>query len=351
MCTQPHIIAKETYMKFLETNLGDPELFPGTKEIESKLISFISNLLNAPKTATGLMGSGGTESNITAIWLARKLTGKKENIIPKSAHFSFEKIASIMNINLVTIPLNKDYCMDISKIRKKISNNTATVVGIAGSTELGTIDPIPELSEICKDENIFLHIDAAFGGFVIPFLRELGYDVPDFDFSLKGVNSISIDAHKMGYSAIPLGALIIRNHKWLDEISVETPYISGKKQAGILATRSGGPVAAAYAVAKYLGREGYKNLVKRCMNTTKYTEKKINDLGLSLVVKPTMNVIGVKLKNPSKVIRKLTELGWKVNKMDRLSSIRIVLMPHITKEIIDNFIPDLEKACREVGEL
>ena len=87
------------------------------------------------------------------------------------------------------------------------------------------------------------------------------------------------------------------------------------------------------------------------MNITRYTEKKINNLGLSLVVKPTMNVIGVKLKNPSKVIRKLTDLGWKVNKMDRLSSIRIVLMPHITKEIIDKFIPDLEKACREVGEL
>jgi len=351
MCTQPHTIAKEVYMKFLETNLGDPELFPGTKEIETKLISFISDLLNAPKTATGLIGSGGTESNITAIWLAKKLTGKKEIVIPESAHFSFEKIASIMDIKLTTIPLNKDYCMNISNIRKKISKNTAAVVGIAGSTELGTIDPIPELSEICKDENIFLHIDAAFGGFVIPFLKELGYQVPDFDFNLKGVSSISIDAHKMGYSAIPLGALIIRNDKWLDKISVETPYISGKKQAGILATRSGGPIAAAYAVAKYLGKEGYKNMVRRCMDTTKYTEKKINDLGLSLVVKPTMNVIGVKLKNPSKVVKKLTDLGWKVNKMDRLSSIRIVLMPHVTKEIIDNFIPNLEKACREVGEL
>ena len=351
MCTQPHNIAKETYMKFLETNLGDPELFPGTKEIETKLISFISNLLNAPKTAAGSIGSGGTESNITAIWLAKNLTGKKEVIIPESAHFSFEKIASIMDIKLTTIQLNKDYCMDISNVRKKISKDTATVVGIAGSTELGTIDPIPELSEICRDENIFLHIDAAFGGFVIPFLKELGYDVPDFEFRLKGVSSISIDAHKMGYSAIPLGALIIRNDKWLDEISVETPYISGKKQAGFLATRSGGPVAAAYAVAKYLGKEGYKNLVKRCMNTTKYTEKKIKYSGLSLVVKPTMNVIGVKLKNPSKVTRKLTEFGWKVNKMDRLSSIRIVLMPHVTNEIIDDFIPDLEKACREVGEL
>ena len=351
MCTQPHFIAKAVYMNFLETNLGDPRLFPGTKEIETKLISFISNLLNAPKTAAGLIGSGGTESNITAIWLAKNLTRKKEVIIPENAHFSFEKIASIMDIKLKTIPLTKDYNVNISDVRKKINKDTATVVGIAGSTELGSIDPIPDLSEICRDENIFLHIDAAFGGFIIPFLKELKYDIPDFDFSLKGVSSISVDVHKMGCSVIPLGVLFVRERKWLDEISVKTPYISSEKQVGILATRSGGPVAAAYAVTKYLGREGYKNLVKKCMDTTKYTEKKINDIGLSLVVKPTMNVLGIKLKNPSKVVHKLTELGWKVNKMDRLSSVRIVLMPHITKEIIDNFIPDLEKVCKEIGEI
>ena len=351
MCTQPHFIAKAVYMNFLETNLGDPGLFPGTKEIETKLISFISNLLNAPKTAAGLIGSGGTESNITAIWLAKNLTRKKEVIIPENAHFSFEKIASIMDIKLITIPLTKDYHLDISDVRKNIKKDTAAVIGIAGSTELGSIDPIPDLSEICRDENIFLHVDAAFGGFIIPFLKELNYDIPDFDFSLKGVSSVSVDAHKMGCSVIPLGALIVKEKKWLEEISVKTPYISSEKQAGILATRSGGPVASAYAVTKYLGREGYKNLVKQCMDTTKYTEKKINGIGLSLIVKPTMNVLGVKLKNPSKVVQKLTELGWKVNNMDRLSSIRIVLMPHITKEIIDNFIPDLEKVCKEIGEI
>ena len=351
MCTQPHNIAKEVYIKFLETNLGDPELFPGSKEIEKKLIRFIVSILNAPKTATGIIGSGGTESNITAIWLAKNITGKKELIIPKSAHFSFEKIASLMDIKLVNMPLDEDYCMDISDIRKKINKNTCAIVGIAGSTELGTIDPISELSEICYDENIFLHIDAAFGGFVIPFLKKMGYDITDFDFNLKGVSSVSIDAHKMGCSAIPLGALIIRNNKWLDKISVKTPYISGKKQAGILATRSAGPVAAAYAVTKYLGVEGYKNIVRKCMDTTRYTEKKINDLGLKLIVKPTMNVLGIKLKSPSKVSKNLTKLGWKVNKMDRLSAIRIVLMPHVTKEIIDDFIPDLKKACKEAKEL
>ena len=134
-------------------------------------------------------------------------------------------------------------------------------------------------------------------------------------------------------------------------VSVKTPYISTKKQPGILATRSGGPVAAAYAVSKFLGIKGYKDLIKRCMNVTKYTVEKIDNIDLNLVIKPTMNVIGIRLKNPSKVVKRLTQYGWKVNNMERLSAVRIVIMPHITKEIIDKFIPDLKKVCKEVGEL
>ncbi|KYK33707.1 MAG: tyrosine decarboxylase MnfA, partial [Thermoplasmatales archaeon SG8-52-3] len=340
MCTQSHFIAKKAYLKFLETNLGDPELFPGTREMEKKLLSFFIELLNAPKSSNGLITSGGTESNITAIWIAKKLTGKNEIIVPESAHFSFEKIGSLMDIKLVYAPLNKNYVLEISELRKIISKNTAAIIGIAGSTELGTIDPVEKLSELCIEKKIFLHIDAAFGGFVIPFLKAMVNDIPDFDFKLKGVSSISIDAHKMGYSAIPLGAIILRKKEWLDKISVSTPYISINKQAGLLATRSGGPVAAAYAVSKYLGKEGYKNLIRKCMSITKYTERRVQNIGLNLIIEPTMNVLGIKLKNPSKVVKKLSDFGWKVNKMERLSAIRIVLMPQITKKIIDDFIPD-----------
>jgi tyrosine decarboxylase/aspartate 1-decarboxylase len=175
--------------------------------------------------------------------------------------------------------------------------------------------------------------------------------VPDFDFQLKGVSTISIDSHKMGYSAIPLGTLMIRQKNWLESISVESPYINSEKQAGILGTRSGAPVAAAYAVAQYLGYEGYKQVVKSCMDITRYTEKQITELGLSLVTKPTMNVLGIQLKKPGQIVKKLSEHGWRVNKIERLSCIRLVLMPQITKQIIDEFIPVLKKTCKEVGEI
>lgn len=351
MCTQPHPIAKKAYIKFLETNLGDPELFPGTQELESKYIQFLAKLLNAPKDHKGIVVSGGTEGNITAMWLVKQISGKKEIIVPENAHFSFEKIASLMNMKIIQVSLDNNFCADINDMKEKINDKTAAVVGIAGSTELGTIDPIPKINALCLKNKVFLHIDAAFGGFVIPFMKKLGYNIPDFDFKLKGVNTISIDAHKMGCSAIPLGTLMVRDKETVKKISVESYCVSSKEQAGILGTRSGGPVAAAYAVSKYLGVEGYKKVVQQCMNLTYYTEKRINEIGLNLAVKPTMNVLGIKLKNPSKIVKRLTDHGWKVNEMRRISCIRIVVMPHINKSIINKFIPVLEKVCKEVGEI
>ncbi len=351
MCTLPHPIARETYMRFLETNLGDPELCPGTKEIESRFLSFIATLLHAPKTFGGQTVSGGTEGNITAMWIAKQLSGKHEVVLPQSAHFSFQKIASLMSMSLSEVPLTNNYTLDFKQMKRKINAKTAVVVGIAGSTELGTIDPIPEMSDFCADEHVFLHVDAAFGGFVIPFLRELHYEVPEFDFTLKGVCTISIDSHKMGYSAMPLGTLIMRKNQWLPAISVESPYISSEWQSGILGTRSGAPVAAAYAVARFLGHDGYRDMVKSCMDVTTYTVERLAQLGLSLVTEPTMNVLGVKMKKPGPIVKRLSSEGWRVNRIERLSCIRLVLMPQITKQIIDEFIPVLKKVCEQEGEL
>ena len=351
MCTKPHDIAIKAYIKFIDTNLGDPELFPGTKEIEDNLKKYILNLLNAPTSAGGIVVSGGTEGNITAMWLAKEISKKNEIIIPKSAHFSFEKIASIMSMKLIPIDLTKDFVVDINKLKKSINKNTAAIIGIAGSTELGTIDPIPELSDVCYNENIFLHVDAAFGGYVIPFLKDLGYDVPDFDFNLKGVNSISIDSHKMGYSAIPLGFLTVREKNWFYKISVISHCINSQIQIGLLGTRSGGPVAAAYSVYKLLGKKGYKKLIENCMNLTSYTEKEIEKIGLKLMIKPKMNVLGIKIRKLDEVYMRLSDLGWKVNKIDRISCLRIVIMPHIKKEIIDQFIVTLKKVCIDIGEI
>jgi len=351
MCTKPHPIAVKAFEMFIETNLGDPALFPGTRKIEKRLVEIMKDFTNAPSNAMGLVVSGGTEGNITAIRIAKALSKKRKVILPEGAHFSFQKIASLMNIDLDFVRLDEYYCTDTSELEAKIDKNTAAVVAIAGSTELGTIDNIPVISEICNEKDVFLHVDAAFGGFVIPFLKEMRYDLYDFDFKLEGVSSVQIDHHKMGCSVIPMGMLLVRNRGWIEDVSIDSPYVSTPRQATILGTRPGASVAAAYAVVRYLGREGYKKIVKKCMQLTEYTTKRIEEIGLELPVKPTLNVIGIKLKNPRKVYEELSKKGWRVAKVERISCIRLVIMPHVTKNAIDGFIPDLEKICKKIGEI
>jgi tyrosine decarboxylase/aspartate 1-decarboxylase len=351
MCTKPHPIAVKAFEMFIETNLGDPALFPGTREIEKKLIEIMKDLVNAPSDATGLVVSGGTEGNINAIRIAKLLSKKRKIILPEGAHFSFQKVASLMNIDLEFVRLDEHYCTDVNELEAAIDKDTAAVVAVAGSTELGTVDNIPAISEICDEKNVFLHVDAAFGGFVIPFLKDLGYKIYDFDFKLQGVSSIEIDSHKMGCSVIPMGMLLVRDKRWINKIGVKSPYVSISKQATILGTRPGASVAAAYAVVRYLGREGYEKIVKKCMQLTEYTAKRIEEIGLELPVKPTLNVIGIKLKNPKKVSEELSKKGWKVAKVNRISCVRLVIMPHVTKSAIDKFIPDLEKICKKLKEI
>jgi tyrosine decarboxylase/aspartate 1-decarboxylase len=351
MCSTPHPIAQEAYARFIDTNIGDPGLSPGTKQVENLFLNFIKTMVHAPPSSIGHIVSGGTEGNITAMWVVKQLTKNREILVPASVHFSFQKIASLLDMKITTIPLTKDHVMDITALKKHMSDGSAAVVGIAGSTDLGTIDPIEEIGEICADYHLFFHVDAAFGGFMIPFLKTQGYELPRFDFDIPAVSSISIDAHKMGQAAIPLGTLILRKATWLDLISVPSPCITTPTQSGLLGTRSGGPVAAAYAVTHYLGQEGYETITHSCMEATSYMIKRLHEIGLEVIIDhPPLNVIGVKLHHMQEIVNRLEQRGWRVNAMPHLNSIRLVIMPHVTFPVIDSFISELEYICKEVGE-
>jgi len=341
MCTSPHPIAVRAYQMFIETNLGDPGLFHGTKEIEEKVIKMTGRMLHAPPSAGGKVTSGGTESNLTALWIFRNISKKKEVIVPESAHFSFIKASSLMGLKIKVLP-SKNYVADAGMLKKYIGRDTACVVGIAGTTNLGLIDPIEKMGEICEEENVFFHVDAAFGGFVIPFLREMGRLKKKFDFDVKGVSSISVDPHKMGMSVIPSGVLLLRKKEWLDAISVESACTHTKRQMSLLGTRPGASAAATYAVMKYMGKEGYRKVVEKCMDVTSYAERRLKEEGFELVAEPETNLLGVKVDNAREVAENLSELGWKVGVDEENGFIRIVFMPHVKKRLIGEFVNDFK---------
>ena len=350
MCTEAHPFAKEVYCKFLDTNLGDPGLFKGTKHIEEEVVKSIGNLLSLDN-AYGNIVTGGTEANIMAIRAARNHARKYkgivdgEIIISEAAHFSFKKAADMLNLRIVEAKLDDDYKMDVESLKDSISDKTVAIVAIAGTTELGLIDPIDEISKIAHENNIYFHVDAAFGGFSIPFLKEIGFDLPVFDFSLKGVCSITVDPHKMGLAPIPAGGIIFRKEEYLQVMAVDSPYLTVKTQSTIVGTRLGAASAATYAILKYFGKQGYAKMAKEMMDNTRYLKEGLEDIGYELVREPELNLLA--FNHPKieahELAEKLDELGWKVSVAKCPVAIRIVLMNHIKKSHLKELLEDLKE--------
>ncbi|RLI79030.1 tyrosine decarboxylase MfnA [Archaeoglobales archaeon] len=342
MCTIPHPVAVEAHNHFIETNLGDPGIFRGTKELECELMSMLGKLLNN-ENAAGYICSGGTEANIQGIRAARNLKARKIKnpniVIPKSAHFSFEKIGDILGVEIRRAELDEEYRVDVASVDGLIDDNTIALVGIAGTTELGQIDPIDELSKLVIERSIELHVDAAFGGLVIPFM-----DNPyPFDFKLDGVSSITIDPHKMGMATIPSGGILFKDERYLRALEVETPYLTVKAQYTLTGTRPGTGVASAYAVLKTLGFEGMKKIVEECLKNTKIMVEEMEALGFEAVIEPIMNVVCFKTDKAEEFKEELYKMDWVISTIREPKAIRFVIMPHVSEEVIKNFISDFRK--------
>lgn len=355
MCTTPHKLAKKVMMMYPEKNLGDPGLFKGTQEIEIETIKMLGTLLNNPKS-WGYIVSGGTEGNIVAMRIARnigrkKVKGRPEVIIPVSAHASFDKAADLLGLRLIRIALDNKYRANISEVKKAITTKTIAIIGIAGTTSLGTIDPIEELSDIATENNLYLHVDAAFGGMVIPFLEKLGYKIPRFDFRNKGVTSITIDPHKMGLAPIPTGGILFKNRTYILENCFEIPYLAGGNYAHpiILGTRPGATILATWATLKHLGIKGYTKIVKNCMKVTHQLEKGIEQIqNIELPTKPVINIVGITSKNLNihQIDKELRKQNWALGKFENL--LRAVIMPHVKPQHIQHFLKDLEQITKKL---
>jgi len=203
------------------------------------------------------------------------------------------------------------------------------------------IDPIEEINSLCDD--IFFHVDAAFGGFVLPFME----NVPCIDFSLENIDSITIDPHKMGMNLIPAGSILFRDKSYLEKIRISPSYLSFSTST-ISGSRSGGAIASVWATINYLGFEGYKEIVGECMENTRFLCKEIDKIeGLEIVKEPDINVVGIKMGNLEAVSSELVKRGWDILTDSRSGSIRVAVMPHVTKSVIRNLIKDLKEVLME----
>jgi tyrosine decarboxylase/aspartate 1-decarboxylase len=347
VCTNPKSIAKAAHQMFLCSNLGDPGLFPGSRWLEQDVIRKLANLLNA-KNSVGFVVSGGTEANLLALWAARNSSNvsNPEVVVPESAHFSFDKVCNLLKLKPVRANLDRSYRVIPESVEACITERTVAIVGTAGTAELGVVDPIGKLSEIAVAHGIPLHVDAALGGLMIPFLEPYVQEALAFDFRLEGVKSITVDPHKMGMSTIPAGGILFRDPASLACIKTETPYLTESPQYTFVGTRSGASAAATWAVFESLGHEGLRRTVKQCITLTRFLSKEIEALGLSLVTEATLNIVAFRSANSKKTVENIRKKGWFSSYVPRLDCVRIVVMPHLRRKHAQTFLADLAKTVR-----
>jgi tyrosine decarboxylase/aspartate 1-decarboxylase len=353
MCTLPHDFATEVYSRYTHKNLGDPGLFPASAALERELLAEIGGLFG-DSSVGGCIVSGGTEGNIIAVKTARDLrpeVTQPEVVVPETAHISFEKACDILRVKLRKARLGPGYQLDLAHYESLINENTVGLVGVAGTTSLGLLDPIDAIGRLSKKYKVFFHVDAAFGGFVLPFLRDLGHAIPPWDFSVRDVDSITADPHKMGMGVIPSGGFLVRHSHLVQKLGYEIPYLAGGgfKHMSFTGTRPGAAAISFWALMQHLGRAGFRSVVAQCWENTQYLKEELSKIeGIRLACEPVTNVVGIVSDTTltdsiCRVDDALRQRGWALGIFKQFNLARVVLMPHIRRQHVDEFVRDLRE--------
>ena len=264
----------QTFSFFSHVNTIQFDLCPSMAKFESEIIAMTAGMLNAdavkalnPADAVcGTVTSGGSESIAMAVKVyrdrarAEKGITEPEIIMPKTAHPAFNKAGEYFGVKMVLVPVDyPDFRVDPRAVEARITANTVALVGSAGNYPYGLIDPLEELSGIALKYGIGCHVDGCLGGFILPWVEKLGYDIPPFDFRLPGVTSISADTHKFGYALKGASVVLYRNAELRRYQYFTYPDWPGGLYASPTSagSRSGGLSAATWASMVSLGEAGY----------------------------------------------------------------------------------------------
>lgn len=359
----PKVIALTTkvWEHFAMSNPLHADAFPNIRKMEAEVVRMTTTLFNGDENACGTMTSGGTESIMMAclayrnIALARGVK-KPEILCPVTAHAAFDKAAEFfqMKIRHVTCDRHNGYKVNMSKLRSYITSNTCMLVGSAPQFPHGSIDPIEELSALAVKYNIPLHVDACLGGYLIPFMRDAGYELPvAFDFRAQGVTSISCDTHKYAFTPKGSSVIMYRNKDLRKHQFFAQPDWPGGIYASptIGGSRPGSLIAMTWATLMYFGHDGYVQTTKSIIETTRFMAKEIRKIKeIRLMCNPEVSVVSFDSIdfNPLKLMDEMSALGWHLNALQNPCGIHIAVTKlHTAPGVAEKFVRDL-KTCVKV---
>ncbi|XP_028786951.1 sphingosine-1-phosphate lyase [Neltuma alba] len=358
-------LINEACSMFAHTNPLHLDVFQSVVRFEAEVVAMTAALLGGREKSSGgqicgNMTSGGTESILLAVKSSRDYMKSKkgitrpEMIIPESAHSAYDKAAQYFNIKLWRIPVDKRFQADLKAIQRHINKNTILIVGSAPGFPHGIIDPIEELGDLASGFGICFHVDLCLGGFVLPFARKLGYSIPPFDFSVKGVSSISVDVHKYGLAPKGTSIVLYRNHDIRKHQFVAVTEWSGGLYVSptMAGSRPGGLIAGAWAAMMSIGVEGYLENTKAIMDVSRRIQEGIGEIPeLFIVGRPDMTIVafGSDVLDIFEVNDIMSSRGWHLNALQRPNSIHIcVTLQHLA--VVEDFLRDLKESVITVKE-
>jgi sphinganine-1-phosphate aldolase len=296
-------LAGSAYQLGMSANGLSGIAFPSLARFESEILAWLRGLLGGGEQ--GSITSGGSESILLAVKTARDWArahgrlrpGRRGNVVaPRSAHPSFAKAAHYLDLDLRRCALHEDQRVSISAMADMIDQDTVLAVASAPSYPHGVVDDVPAVAALAASAGILCHVDACVGGMVLPFARSLGAWRGEFDFTLPGVTSVSVDLHKYGYTAKGASVILYRSAElFASQPFADTGWTGGRYEApNLCGTRPGGAITAAWAVMRYLGHAGYCELTRQSLEATALLRKGLGTIpGLYVLGEPDINLIAV----------------------------------------------------------
>jgi len=362
-------VGEEAYLRFLTENGLDFTVYPSLLRLENELVAILGNHLNGDDTVVGNFTSGGTESIILAVKAARDRArfldpdlGRPEMIVPVTAHGAFHKAAHYLDVELVPVPVSADdYRVDLDAVREAITSNTILLIGSAPSYAHGVVDGIGELGQLALDCDLLLHVDACIGGFLLPYFRRLGAAIPEFDLGVPGVSSISVDLHKFAYAPKGASMVLYRDASLRRHQLFASAHWTGYAVVNntVQSSKSGGPMAAAWAVMNHIGEDGYLDIARRQMEVMHAVIECIerND-HLRLMTDPDLCLLAFTSDTIDvfSLVDEMHDRGWYIQPAHAFGESKEHI--HLTINAsnapqIETFIEDLEacvETARKVGE-
>jgi sphinganine-1-phosphate aldolase len=363
----PNEVMKEAYLSFLTENGLDPTVFPSMLKLETDVVRMLATLLHGDENVVGHLTSGGTESIMLAVKTARDKArvehpeiSRPEMVLPKTAHAAFHKAAHYLGVTPVVVDINPaTFKVEAETMRAAITGNTVLLVASAPSYSQGVIDPITEIGALAQEKNLLFHVDSCVGGIHLSFMRKLGYNLPDFDFTVPGVTSISADLHKYGYAAKGASCVMYRSkdiRKYQIFACTDTTAYTLINPT-VTSTKSGGPMAGAWAILTYLGEEGFMHIVKTVQEATQILIDGINAIPeLEVLGQPAMCMFSFKSDaiNVYQLGDAMAKRGWYIQ--GQFSTPLTPRNLHIsvnygTTHQVDALLADLRECVEEVKQM